>query len=79
MNPNNPIKCDLETVITAQITIIDRDAEISDHMDLVAHADNLKAVIKNYFENRTDDCKLDDEHIKVKLFVHEKGNGGDRE
>ncbi len=75
MTDNNPIKCDLETVITAQITIIDRDIEINEDSDLMAYADLIKAGVKRYFENQTDDCGLDDEHIKVQLFVHEKGKG----
>lgn len=50
MRDNNPITCDLETVITAQITIIDRDIGVSDHMDLIAYADRIKAGVKRYFK-----------------------------
>ncbi len=74
---NKPTTCDLETVVTAQITIIDRDVEIDEDCDLIAYAESIKAGVKRYFKNQTDDCGLDDEQIKVQLFVHEKQGEGE--
>ena len=64
--------CDLETVITAQITFIDKGAEIGADFDALAFADGVKAGVKSYLNDFAGHRGLDDEQIKVQVFIHEK-------
>ena len=74
---DNPTPCDLETVVTAQITLIDRGVEIGADFDALALAEGVKIGVKSYLNNFAGRLGLDDEHIKVQVFIHEKVKDGE--
>lgn len=76
-----PTTYDVETVVTAEITIIGRDLECGKDFrldDIPGFAAAVKMLLKNHFARFSNDGVLDDEHIKVQVFLHEKGKENDQ-
>ena len=70
-NPNETkfIPCDVETVITAEISIIDKDYALRSDFPFEQYVEFLKDKIKSEFRG---DTRLKDDDIKVQFFIHEK-------
>lgn len=73
MNTNDkPTPCDLETVITTQITFIDKGMELDGNFNALEFAEAVKSAAKKFFCFLPSSGELDDEQIKVQVFIHEK-------
>ena len=72
---DKPTTCDLETVITAQITIISEERKMPNAELLSRFADRIKDAIGYAVIDSTEVFEFDDERIKVQFFLHEKSKG----
>ena len=62
------IPCDIETIITAEITLTERNIGLSSDFPFEKYKDHIKYKIAEVFS----DERLKDDDIKVKVFLHEK-------
>lgn len=74
-NPNytdatdkNPIHCDTEIIITAEISLIERGIDLSNDFPFETYKNLVKRKISELFGKE----RLKDDDIKVKVFLHEK-------
>lgn len=60
--------CDVETIITAEITLIERDVELHDDFPLEEYKKYIRGAISKFIPGD----RLKDDSINVQIFLHEK-------